>query len=107
MPSSQVTNNDNAVYTTSNGAPVARPYAAERVGTDGPLLLQGSLPLTNTQPTYPPSLTLPQISITLTSSLTSTESVFLSVLSVSHHHDVIFLSLPIGPCQGCWRARLL
>ncbi|KAH9991973.1 catalase [Russula compacta] len=40
MPSKQVTNNDNAVYTTSNGAPVARPYAAEKIGLHGPLLLQ-------------------------------------------------------------------
>lgn len=41
MPSKQVTNNDNAVYTTSNGAPVARPYAAEKISLHGPLLLQG------------------------------------------------------------------
>jgi len=41
MPSNQVTNNDNAVYTTSNGAPVAQPYAAEKLGNHGPLLLQG------------------------------------------------------------------
>jgi hypothetical protein len=41
MPSKQVTDNDNAVYTTSNGAPVARPYAAEKIGIHGPLLLQG------------------------------------------------------------------
>ncbi|KAH9160944.1 catalase [Lactarius sanguifluus] len=40
MPSKQVSNNDNAVYTTSNGAPVAHPYAAEKVGDHGPLLLQ-------------------------------------------------------------------
>ncbi|KAI0300094.1 catalase [Multifurca ochricompacta] len=40
MPSKQVTNNDNALYTTSNGAPVARPYAAEKIGVHGPLLLQ-------------------------------------------------------------------
>ncbi|KAI0288313.1 catalase [Russula brevipes] len=40
MPSKQVTNDDNQVYTTSNGAPVARPYAAEKVGLHGPLLLQ-------------------------------------------------------------------
>ncbi|KAH9026977.1 catalase [Lactarius hengduanensis] len=40
MPSKQVTNNDNAVYTTSNGAPVAHPYAAEKVGDHGPLFLQ-------------------------------------------------------------------
>lgn len=32
---------DNAVYTTSNGAPVNEPYAAQRVGPIGPLLLQG------------------------------------------------------------------
>ena len=29
------------VYTTSNGAPVGEPYAAQRIGTTGPLLLQG------------------------------------------------------------------
>jgi len=28
------------VYTTSNGAPVSNPEAAQRVGTNGPLLLQ-------------------------------------------------------------------
>jgi len=46
MPSQQVlTTPDNAVYTTSNGAPVARPYAAQKIGFNGPLLLQGvSLP---------------------------------------------------------------
>ena len=44
MPSAQVFNQkDEAVYTTSNGAPVAEPYAAERVGSIGPLLLQGEL----------------------------------------------------------------
>jgi catalase len=42
MPSQQVFNNkDGAVYTTSNGAIVAEPYAAERIGQIGPLLLQG------------------------------------------------------------------
>jgi catalase len=41
MPSKQVTDNDNAVYTTSNGAPVAQPYAAEKIGVHGPLFLQG------------------------------------------------------------------
>ena len=46
MPSKQVTNNDNAVYTTSNGAPVARPYAAEKISPHGPLLLQGECLLT-------------------------------------------------------------
>ncbi|EJF63962.1 catalase [Dichomitus squalens LYAD-421 SS1] len=41
MPSAQVFNNkDGALYTTSTGAPVARPYAAERIGKIGPLLLQ-------------------------------------------------------------------
>ncbi|KAF8128419.1 catalase [Boletus edulis] len=41
MPSAQVSNSkDGAVYTTSNGAPVAEPYAAQRIGTTGPLLLQ-------------------------------------------------------------------
>ncbi|KAG9311334.1 catalase [Chiua virens] len=41
MPSAQVLNTpDGAVYTTSNGAPVAHPYAAQRVGSVGPLLLQ-------------------------------------------------------------------
>ena len=29
------------VYTTSNGAPVSQPYAAQRAGLNGPLLLQG------------------------------------------------------------------
>ncbi|EGN94351.1 hypothetical protein SERLA73DRAFT_125862 [Serpula lacrymans var. lacrymans S7.3] len=41
MPSKQVlAAKDGAVYTTSNGAPVAEPYAAQRVGPHGPLLLQ-------------------------------------------------------------------
>ncbi|KAK4702110.1 catalase, partial [Phenoliferia sp. Uapishka_3] len=31
---------DGATYTTSQGAPVTEPYAAERVGPNGPLLLQ-------------------------------------------------------------------
>ncbi|KIL62789.1 hypothetical protein M378DRAFT_165257 [Amanita muscaria Koide BX008] len=31
---------DNAVYTTSNGAPVGEPYAAQRAGQFGPLFLQ-------------------------------------------------------------------
>ena len=43
MPSQQVFNNkDGALYTTSSGAPVAEPYAAEKVGLLGPLLLQGA-----------------------------------------------------------------
>jgi hypothetical protein len=42
MPSKQVfESKDGAVYTTSNGAPVSEPYAAQRAGTFGPLLLQG------------------------------------------------------------------
>ena len=32
---------DGAVYTTSNGAPVNEPYASQRAGINGPLLLQG------------------------------------------------------------------
>lgn len=45
MPTKAVFNNkDGAVYTSSNGAPVNEPYAAQRAGFHGPLLLQG-LPL--------------------------------------------------------------
>jgi catalase len=41
MPSAEVyKTKDSAVYTTSNGAPVNEPYAAQRVGLNGPLLLQ-------------------------------------------------------------------
>jgi catalase len=41
MPSQQVFNNkDGAAYTTSNGATVSEPYAAQKVGPIGPLLLQ-------------------------------------------------------------------
>lgn len=41
MPSQQIfSTKDGAVYTTSNGAPVAEPYAAQRAGHTGPLLLQ-------------------------------------------------------------------
>ncbi|QRV78657.1 catalase [Ceratobasidium sp. AG-Ba] len=41
MPSEQVINNkDGAVYTTSNGAPYAEPYEAQRIGPHGPLLLE-------------------------------------------------------------------
>ncbi|KAF8874739.1 catalase [Infundibulicybe gibba] len=41
MPSQQVfANKDGAVYTTSNGAPANEPYAAQRAGPHGPLLLQ-------------------------------------------------------------------
>ncbi|KAI6130936.1 catalase [Pisolithus croceorrhizus] len=41
MPSQQVfRTKDNAVYTTSTGAPIAEPYAAQRIATLGPLLLQ-------------------------------------------------------------------
>lgn len=43
MPSKQVwENKDGAVYTTSNGAPVSEPYAYQRAGVNGPLLLQGT-----------------------------------------------------------------
>jgi len=43
MPSPQVfAATDGAVYTTSNGAAVGHPLAAERVGPVGPLLLQGT-----------------------------------------------------------------
>lgn len=42
MPSQQViASKDGATYTTSNGAPVNEPYAAQRASTTGPLLLQG------------------------------------------------------------------
>ncbi|KZP13984.1 catalase [Athelia psychrophila] len=41
MPSQQViASKDGATYTTSNGAPVNEPYAAQRASTTGPLLLQ-------------------------------------------------------------------
>ncbi|RDX49156.1 catalase [Lentinus brumalis] len=41
MPSQAVfESKDNAVYTTSTGAPVSKPYAAQRIGHFGPLLLQ-------------------------------------------------------------------
>ncbi|KAI0320480.1 catalase [Amylostereum chailletii] len=41
MPSQQVFDSkDGALYTTSNGAPVSRPYAAQKIGVTGPLLLQ-------------------------------------------------------------------
>ena len=43
MPSQQVFDSkDGATYTTSNGAAVSEPYAAQRVGQLGPLLLQGA-----------------------------------------------------------------
>jgi catalase len=46
MPSQAVFNgNDNATYTVSNGAPqYGEPYAAQRLGPNGPLLLQGIRP---------------------------------------------------------------
>ncbi|ORY91583.1 catalase [Leucosporidium creatinivorum] len=41
MPTQQVFNKpDGAVFTTSQGKPVQEPYAAERLGVNGPLLLQ-------------------------------------------------------------------
>ncbi|KAF8493591.1 catalase [Gautieria morchelliformis] len=41
MPSQQTfSSKDGAVYTTSNGAPVTEPYAASKLGSHGPLLLQ-------------------------------------------------------------------
>jgi hypothetical protein len=47
MPSQQVFDaKDGATYTTSNGAPVNEPYAAQRLGQVGPLLLQGMSRLT-------------------------------------------------------------
>ena len=50
MPSAKVfKEKDGAVYTTSNGAPVAEPYAAEKVGRIGPLLLQGESPSLDTE----------------------------------------------------------
>jgi len=41
MPSQQVFEEiDGATYTTSTGAPIAEPYASQRIGANGPLLLQ-------------------------------------------------------------------
>ncbi|KAJ3996257.1 catalase [Lentinula boryana] len=41
MPSKQVfESKDGATYTTSSGAPVSEPYASQRLGLNGPLLLQ-------------------------------------------------------------------
>ena len=31
------------IYTTSNGMPVAEPYAAQTAGLNGPLLIQGKV----------------------------------------------------------------
>ncbi|KAK4701246.1 catalase, partial [Phenoliferia sp. Uapishka_3] len=39
-PPSVINKTDGATYTTSQGAPVSEPYAAERIGRNGPLLLQ-------------------------------------------------------------------
>ena len=45
MPSQAVFKaTDDTFYTTSTGAPVAEPYAAQRIGKIGPLLLQGTPP---------------------------------------------------------------
>ena len=42
MPSKQALQaQDHATYTTSNGAPVSEPYAIQRIGLNGPALLQG------------------------------------------------------------------
>ncbi len=42
MPSKQaIAAQDNATYTTSSGAPVAEPYAIQRIGLNGPVLIQG------------------------------------------------------------------
>lgn len=43
MPSQEVFDKkDGATYTTSNGAPhVEHPYSAQKIGQNGPLLLQG------------------------------------------------------------------
>jgi catalase len=42
MPSQQVFDSkDGAVYTTSNGAPIKEPYGAQKIGFNGPLVLQG------------------------------------------------------------------
>ncbi|KZT34387.1 catalase [Sistotremastrum suecicum HHB10207 ss-3] len=41
MPSEEVFNTpDGATYTTSNGDPIAEPYAVQRIGHNGPVLLQ-------------------------------------------------------------------
>lgn len=41
MPSAQVFEKvDGATYTTSQGAPVQEPYASQKIGRNGPLLLQ-------------------------------------------------------------------
>ena len=42
MPSKKaLETKDGAVFTASNGAAVAEPYAAHRIGVNGPLLIQG------------------------------------------------------------------
>ena len=57
MPSAHVFNNkDGAVYTTSTGAPVLKPYGAERVGKNGPLLIQGTYPFLLYAPVTSPNL---------------------------------------------------
>ena len=66
-----------STYTTSNGAPVSEPYAAQRAGVNGPLLLQGMhfdpVPDMNADKCR-------KTSTTLISSLTLIASVSLSVL---------------------------
>ena len=42
QPAQVFKNKDGALYTTSTGAPVLQPYAAQRIGKVGPLLLQGT-----------------------------------------------------------------
>ena len=58
MPSQEIFNakSDGAVYTTSNGAPVNEPYAAQRVGLLGPLLLQGTFHTYPLQPLLTPPI---------------------------------------------------
>lgn len=70
-----------ATYTTSNGAPVSEPYAAQRAGLNGPLLLQG-MHASSTILSLIKAHLCRKISTTSTFSLTLTANVSLSVLYV-------------------------
>ena len=76
-------------YTTSNGAPVSEPYAAQRAGLNGPLLLQGMHASSTILLTHS-LMPCRKISITSTFSLTLTVNVSLSVLYVVFYTIIYF-----------------
>jgi len=95
-------------YTSSFGSPVNYTHAAQRVSTNGPLLLQGCIILSFCYPflidEYTDFHTVDNLAHL------ARERIPERIVGIIHsdcHSPQTPTSRIVGPCQGCWRLWLL